>query len=114
LPDGEQGLLSEGDEKAERGSEEERAQFVKGKTWFLHHDNTLAHFCLLIRDFLTKHETVLVSQPLYPAEFAPADIFFTMLKSILKGREIKENSLGVMYKKWIKVLLNCQSPVAPK
>jgi hypothetical protein len=31
-----------------------------------------------------------------------------------KEEEIKENSLGVMYKKWIKVLLNGQSPVAPK
>jgi hypothetical protein len=85
LPDGEQVLLSEGDEKAERGSEEGRAQFMKGKTWLLHHDNALAHFSLLIRDFLTKHETVLVSQPLYPADLGPADIFFT-LKSVLKGR----------------------------
>jgi hypothetical protein len=63
---------------------------------------------------------MLVPQPLYPADLAPADFFFTTLKSILKGRqfesvkEIKENSLGVLYKKWIEVLLNGQSPVAPK
>jgi hypothetical protein len=29
-PDGEQGILSEGDAKAERDSEEKKARFVKG------------------------------------------------------------------------------------
>jgi hypothetical protein len=53
---------------------------------------------------------VLVPQPLYLADLAPAEFFLTTLKSILKGRqfesveEIKQNSLGVIYKKWIKVL----------
>ena len=93
---------------------------MKGKTWLLHHDSTLAHFSLLIRDFLIKHETMLVSQPLYLADLAQADFFFTTLKSVLEGRqfesvkEIRENSLELMYKKWIKVLQNGQSPVAPK
>jgi transposase len=51
----------------------------------LHHDNAPAHSSLLIRDFLTKHETTLVPQPPYSPDLAPADIFlFTKLKSILK------------------------------
>jgi len=59
---------------------------VKGKKWLLHHDNALAHFSLLIRDILTKHETMIVPQPLYLADLAPADFFFfTTLKSILRG-----------------------------
>jgi hypothetical protein len=81
LPDSEKGSLSEG--------EEERSRLVKGKTWLLHHDNALAYFSLLICDFLTKHETMLVPQPLYPADLAAADIFFTTLKSVLKGRQFE-------------------------
>ena len=51
-----QGMLSEGDEKAEKENEEKKAWIVKGKKkWSLHHDNTLAHSSLLICDFLTKY-----------------------------------------------------------
>ena len=55
---------------------------------------------LLIRDFLTKHETTVVPQPPYAPDLAPADFFlFSKLKSSLKGRrfqkveEIEENSI---------------------
>jgi len=34
-PDGEHGILSEGDEKVERGSEEKKAWFVEGEKWML-------------------------------------------------------------------------------
>jgi len=54
----------------------------------------------LIREFLTKHETTVVPQPLHSQDLAPADFFlFSMLKSSLKGRrfqmveEIEENSI---------------------
>jgi len=41
---------------------------------------------LLIREFLTKHETTVVSQPPYSPDLAPADFFlFLKLKSSLKG-----------------------------
>ena len=66
----------------------------------LHHDNAPAHASLLIREFLAKQETIVVPQPPYSPDLAPADFFlFPKLKSTLKGRrfqtkeEIKENSL---------------------
>ena len=49
--DGEQGILSEGDEKAERGNEEKKVWFVEGKKWLLYQDNALVHSSLLIRIF---------------------------------------------------------------
>ena len=64
----------------------------------LHHDNAPAHASLLIREFLTKHETTVVPQPPYSPDLAPADFFlFPQLKSSLKGHrfqtieEIEEN-----------------------
>ena len=69
-------------------------------TWMLHHDNAPAHVSLLIREFLTKHETTVAPQPPYSPDLAPADFFlFPNLKSSLKGRrfqkveEIEENSI---------------------
>ena len=68
--------------------------------WMLHHDNGPAHASLLIREFLTKHETTVVPQPPYSPDLVPADFFlFPKLKSSLKGRrfqnveEIEENSI---------------------
>jgi len=34
-----------------------RPEAWTNNTWMLHHDNALAHASLLIREFLTKHET---------------------------------------------------------
>jgi len=66
----------------------------------LHHHNAPAHASFLIREFLAKQETIVVPQPPYSPDLAPADFFlFKKLKSTLKGRrfqtieEIKENSL---------------------
>ena len=60
----------------------------------------LPHASLLIREFLVKQETIVVPQPPYSPDLAPADFFlFPKLKSTLKGRrfqtveKIKENSL---------------------
>jgi hypothetical protein len=54
---------------------------VKGKKMV-----TLAHPSLLIDNFLTKHETMLIPQPLYLPELAPGDFFpFNKLKSVLEG-----------------------------
>jgi len=71
----------------------------RGKKWLLRHDNPPAHSSLLIRDFLTKHETTFVPQPPNSPELASADFFlFTKMKLVLKGRrfepveEITENS----------------------
>jgi len=77
-----------------------RPEAWTNKTWILHHDNAPAHASLLIREFLTKKETIVVPQPPYSPDLAPADFFlFPKLKSTLKGcrfqtiEEIKENSL---------------------
>jgi len=55
---------------------------------------------LLIREFMTKHETTVVPQPPYSPDLAPAEFFlFPKLKFSLKGRrfqkveEIEENSM---------------------
>jgi len=77
-----------------------RPEAWTNKTWMLHHDNPPAHASLLIREFLAKQDTIVVPQPPYTPDLAPADFFqFSKLKSTLKGRrfqtieEIKENSL---------------------
>jgi transposase len=77
-----------------------RPEAWTNKTWMLHHDNAPPDASLLIREFLAKQETIVVPQPLYSPDLAPADFFlFPKLKSTLKGRrfrmveEIKENSL---------------------
>ena len=77
-----------------------RPEAWTNKTWMLHNDNAPAHASLLIREFLARQETIVVPQPPYSPDLAPADFFlFPKLKSTLKGRrfltieEIKENSL---------------------
>jgi hypothetical protein len=59
-PDREQGILSEGDEKAEWGREDKMNWFVEGEKQLLHHDNAPVHSSLPIHDFVTKHETMLI------------------------------------------------------
>jgi len=75
-----------------------RPEACTNTTWLLHHDNARAHASLLIREFLTKHETTVVPQPPYSSDLAPADFFlFPKLKSSLKDRrfqtveEVEEN-----------------------
>ena len=54
--------------------------------WVLHHDNAPAHASLLIRSYLAKHQTSVVSHPPYSPDLAPADFFlFPKLKTTLKG-----------------------------
>jgi len=66
----------------------------------LHHDNAPAHTSLLVREFLTKNNTVMMSQLPYLPDLAPCDFFlFSKIKRTLKGRrfasidEIKSASL---------------------
>jgi transposase len=63
-----------------------RPDLWKGNKWLLHHVNAPVHSSLLICDFLTKHEMMLVPQPPCSPDLAQADFFlFTKLKSLLKG-----------------------------
>jgi hypothetical protein len=75
-----------------------------GKKWLLHHNNVPVHSPLLICDFLTRCETMLILCTLYSLDLAPAYFhFFTKLKSLIKGwwfesvKEIKENLLTELH-----------------
>jgi transposase len=70
----------------------------------LHHDNAPAYSSSLVRNFLAKNETMVVPQPTYSPDLAPADFFlFSKLKSTLKGRrfdtfdEIQKNSMRDLF-----------------
>jgi hypothetical protein len=52
-----------------------RPQLWRNNSWILHHDNAPAHASLLIRDFLAKHETMVLPQIPYSPDLAPADFF---------------------------------------
>ena len=61
--------------------------------------NAPAYTSMLVREVLAKNKTVIMSQPLYSADLAPADFFlFPKLKTPIKGKrfatieEIKEKS----------------------
>jgi hypothetical protein len=43
------------------------------KTWMLHYENAPAHASLFIREVLAMQETIVVPQPPYCPELAPAD-----------------------------------------
>ena len=77
-----------------------RPEAWTNKTWMLHHDNAPAHASLLIREFLAKQDAIVVPQPPYSPDLAPADFFLSpKLKSTLKRcrfqttEEMKENLL---------------------
>ena len=92
---------------AARGSEEKKDWYacvcvcVWGGEWLLHNDNAPVYSILLFCDFLTKHETTLIPQPLHLPDLAIANFFlFAKIKSVTKGwwfesdEEIKETSLA--------------------
>jgi len=77
-----------------------RPELWENQTWTSHYDNALDHASLLIRSYLAKHQTAVLSHPPYSPDLAPADFFlFPKLKSTLKGRrfqtmeEIQENAI---------------------
>ncbi|UYV78768.1 hypothetical protein LAZ67_16002686 [Cordylochernes scorpioides] len=66
---------------------QKRPDLWKNKNWLLHHDNAPAHTSLLVRDFLAKNNTLMMSQPPYSPDLAPCDFFlFPKLKRPMKGR----------------------------
>jgi len=50
-----------------------RPEAWTNKTWMLHHDNVPPDSSLLIREFLAKQDTIVVPQPPYSPDFAPAN-----------------------------------------
>ncbi|KYN35367.1 hypothetical protein ALC56_10292, partial [Trachymyrmex septentrionalis] len=66
---------------------QKRPDLWKNKNWLLHHDNAPAHTSLLVREFLTKNNTLMMPQPSYSPDLAPCDFFlFPKLKRPMKGR----------------------------
>ena len=52
-----------------------RPELLKNQSWILHHDNTQAHTSMLVRKFLAENKTVIMPQPPYSPDLAPADFF---------------------------------------
>ena len=74
----------------------------------MHHDNAPVHTTMLVRKLLARNKTVIVAQPPYSPDLAPADFFlFSKLKTSMKGKElatieeIKEKSIKAIPKKRI-------------
>jgi hypothetical protein len=51
------------------------------KPWMLHH-NAPAHTSLLVREFLTNHETTVVPQPPCPPDLTPAGFSFLVVPEV--------------------------------
>jgi len=52
-----------------------RPQLWVKQNWMLHHDNAPAHALLLIRSYLTKHQTSVVPHTPYSLDLATAACF---------------------------------------
>ena len=64
-----------------------RPQMWKDRSWTFHHDNAPAHTAMVVTEFFAKNGMVVIPQPPYSPDLAPADFFlFPKLKSTLKGR----------------------------
>ena len=44
--------------------------------WILHHDNATAHTWMLVCEFLDKNKTIIMPQPSYSPDLAPANIIY--------------------------------------
>jgi hypothetical protein len=54
---------------------------------FLLHNNSPAHWLVMVKDFLPENNVTTLEQPPYPPGLAPADVYlFLQLKSALKGQ----------------------------
>jgi len=80
-----------------------RPQLWTNQGWVLQHDYAPTH-SFLVRNFLVKNEMIIVPQPPYSPDLAPADFFlYPKLKSTLKGRcfdtfdKIQKNSAKELF-----------------
>jgi transposase len=63
-----------------------RPDLLCAKNWILH-DNALCHRALLVREFLTNYNILLLPHPSYSPDLATANFFlFSKVKMQLKGR----------------------------
>ena len=54
---------------------QKRIELWKNQSFILHHYNTPADTSMLVREFLAKNKTVIMPQPSYSSDLAPADFF---------------------------------------
>jgi hypothetical protein len=78
-----------------------RSEMWENQTWMLHHDSAPAHTSVLIRSYVAKHQTSVVTHPLFSLNLAQAEFFlFPKHKTTWKGRcfptieESQENAIG--------------------
>ena len=68
-----------------------RPEACTNNTWMLHHDNAPAHASLLIREFLTKHQTIAVPPAALLSRFGPCGLFlFPQVKILTKRSPISD------------------------
>ncbi|XP_054724253.1 histone-lysine N-methyltransferase SETMAR-like [Uloborus diversus] len=66
-----------------------RPEYQNQASWFLLHDNASTHKSLMVRNFLAKKSFVLLNQPPYFPDLAPADFWLLpKLKLAMKGKHI--------------------------
>ena len=51
------------------------AALFKSGLWYLHQDNALVHYSILVTDYLTKMGIKIVPQPPFSPNFAPCDFW---------------------------------------
>ena len=54
---------------------QKRTELWKNQSWILHHDNAPAHKSILVSEFLAKNITLIMPQPSYSPDLAPADFY---------------------------------------
>ena len=52
---------------------QKRAELWKNQTWILHYDSAPAHTSMLMREFLDKNKTAIITQPPYLPDLATED-----------------------------------------
>ena len=61
---------------------QKRTELWKNQSWILHRDKASAHTSMLVREFLAKNKAVIMPQPPFSSDLAPANFFlFPKLKT---------------------------------
>ena len=63
-----------------------RLELLRKNSWFLHHDNAPALAALSIRWFCAINHMTALPHPPYSPALVPSSVFFSKIKSVLKGR----------------------------
>ncbi len=58
-------------------------------SWILHHDNARLHVASIVRDFLEKHEILMVAHPPYSADLAPRFLVTSICKEDTTGPPVQ-------------------------